>query len=300
MPVPADDEMLVKVHAVSLNRSDWEGLIGKPLYARMGGLRKPSQHILGSDVAGRVESVGRNYSQFQPGDEVFGEMWDYHGGFAEYVCTRGRAWALKPAGITFEQAAAIPQAGVIALQGIREQGQVRPGQKVLINGAGGGAGSFAIQLAKLYGAEVTGVDNTDKLEFMRSLGAEHVIDYTREDFTKNGKEHDLILDMIAYRSPFDYRRALEPDGSYYAVGGSVATLLQILLLGPWIKRSSGRKIRVLAVQRNQKDLLAITELCETGRIIPAIDRRYPLSQVPDALRYLGEGHVKGKIVITLE
>lgn len=300
MPVPADDEMLVKVHAVSLNRSDWEGLIGKPLYARMGGLRKPSQHILGSDVAGRVESVGRNYSQFQPGDEVFGEMWDYHGGFAEYVCTRGRAWALKPAGITFEQAAAIPQAGVIALQGIREQGQVRPGQKVLINGAGGGAGSFAIQLAKLYGAEVTGVDNTDKLEFMRSLGAEHVIDYTREDFTKNGKEHDLILDMIAYRSPFDYRRALEPDGSYYAVGGSVATLLQILLLGPWIKRSSGRNIRVLAVQRNQKDLLAITELCETGRIIPAIDRRYPLSQVPDALRYLGEGHVKGKIVITLE
>src|SRR5437762_3218943 len=192
-PTPADDELLIKVHAVSVNRSDWEGLTGKPLYARMGGLRKPSNRILGSDVAGRVEAAGKNNTEFKPGDEVFGEMANYHGGFAEYVCARGKAWALKPAGITFEEASAIPQAGVIALQGIRDKGQVQPGQKVLINGAGGGAGTFALQLAKLYGAEVTGVDNTGKLDFMRSLGADHVIDYTREDFTSNGNQYDCNL-----------------------------------------------------------------------------------------------------------
>jgi NADPH:quinone reductase-like Zn-dependent oxidoreductase len=206
-PVPADDELLVKVHAVSVNRSDWEGLIGKPLYARIGGLRKPSNRILGSDIAGRVEMAGKNNKEFQPGDEVFGEMESYHSGFAEYVCTRGNIWALKPAGITFDEAAAIPQAGAIALQGICKKGQVRPGQKVLINGAGGGTGAFAIQLAKHYGAEVTGVDNAGKLDFMRSLGADHVIDYMGEDFAKNGKQYDLILDVIAGRSPFACARA---------------------------------------------------------------------------------------------
>ena len=298
-PVPADEEVLVKVHAVSVNRSDWEGLRGKPLYARIGGLRKPSHPILGSDVAGRVEVTGKNNSQFQRGDEVFGEMWGYHGGFAEYVCTRGRAWALKPAGLTFEQAAAIPQAGVIALQGIRDKGQVQPGQKVLINGAGGGAGSFAIQLAKLYGAEVTGVDNAGKLEFMRSLGADHVIDYKREDFTRNGKQYDFVLDLVAHRSVVAYRRALKPNGSYFAVGGSLATFFQIFLFGPWIRKNSGKNIRVLMVERNPKDLIAITELCEAGTIIPVIDRTYPLREVPEALRQLGEGHAKGKIVITV-
>ncbi len=186
-PTPADDEILIKVHAVSVNRSDWEGLIGKPLYARIGGLRKPGNHILGSDIAGQVERAGKNNSQFKPGDEVFGETADYHGGFAEYVRAHGTILALKPAGMTFEEAAAIPQAGVIALQGIRDKGQVQPGQTVLINGAGGGAGSFAVQLAKLYRAEVTGVDNAEKLGFMRSLGADHVIDYTRENFTKKRK-----------------------------------------------------------------------------------------------------------------
>jgi NADPH:quinone reductase-like Zn-dependent oxidoreductase len=298
-PTPQDDELLIKVQAVSVNRSDWEGLIGKPLYARLGGLRKPSQTILGSDVAGRVEMVGKNNKEFQPGDEVFGEMGNYHGGFAEYVCTRGRSWALKPAGITFEEAAAIPQAGVIALQGIRTKGQVQPGHSVLINGAGGGAGSFAVQLAKLYGAEVTGVDNTGKLDFMRSLGADHVIDYTREDFTKNGKQYDLILDLIAQRSVFAYPRALRPTGSYFAVGGSVVTFFQIMLLGPWIRRTTGKNIRVLAVQRNRKDLVSITELCEAGQVVPVIDRRYPLSEVPEALRYLGEGRAKGKLIITV-
>jgi NADPH:quinone reductase-like Zn-dependent oxidoreductase len=300
MPTPKDNEVLIKVHAVSVNRSDWEGLRGKPLYARIGGLLKPRHQILGSDIAGRVEMAGRNNRQFQPGDEVFGDILGRMGGFAEYVCARGRALALKPASMTFEEAAAIPQAAVIALQGIRDKGQVQPGQKVLINGAGGGAGSFAVQLGKLYGAEVTGVDNTGKLDFMRSLGADHVVDYTREDFTKNGKQYDLILDVVAHRSIFACARALRPNGSYFAVGGSVATMFQILLLGPWIRRTAGNNIRLLVVQPNRKDLVFITELCEAGKVVPVIDRRYPLSEVPEALRYLGEGLAKGKVVITVE
>ena len=299
-PAPKDDELLIKVHAVSVNRSDWEGLTGKPLYARIGGLRQPRHPILGSDIAGRVEIAGRDNRQFLPGDEVFGEMGDYHGGFAEYVCTRGKAWALKPVRLTFEQAAAIPQSGVIALQGIRAEGQVRPGQAVLINGAGGGAGTFAVQLAKLYGAEVTGVDNTGKMGFLRSLGADHVIDYTREDFTRNGKQYDLILDLVADRSIFAYLRALRPNGRYLFVGGSVATVFQVLLLGPLLRRPTGKDLRLLAVQRNRKDLVTITDLCVEGKVVPVIDRRFRLSEVPEALRYLGEGHAKGKVVITLE
>jgi NADPH:quinone reductase-like Zn-dependent oxidoreductase len=299
-PTPTDDEVLIKIQAVSVNRSDWEGLIGKPLYARLGGLLKPREHILGSDIAGRVEMVGRSNQQFQLGDDVFGELAGYWGGFAEYVCARGNILALKPASITFEEAAAIPQAGVIALHGIRENGRVQPGQKVLINGAGGSAGSFAIQLAKLYGAEVTGVDNAGKLDFMRSLGAEHVVDYTREDFTKSGKQYDLILDLIAHRSVFAYQRALRPNGTYFFVGGSVAIIFQILLLGPWIKRTTAKNIRILAVPQNRKDLISIKELCEAGKIVPIIDRRYSLSEVPEALRYVGEGRAKGKVVIVVE
>jgi NADPH:quinone reductase-like Zn-dependent oxidoreductase len=298
-PVPADSEILVKVHAVSVNRSDWEGLTGEPLYARMNGLRKPRQQILGSDVAGRVEAAGKDHVDFRPGDEVFGEMESYHGGFAEYVCTRGKDWALKPPTMSFEEAASIPQAGVIALQGIRDQGQVQAGQSVLINGAGGGAGMFAIQLAKSYGAEVTGVDNTGKLDFMRSLGADHVIDYTRDDFTMNGRQYDVILDVFAYRSGFDYARALRPGGRYYAAGGSVATFLQILLIGPWLRRTGNKIVRVLVVRRNRKDLVHVTELCQAGKLVPVIDRCYPFSEVPEALRHLGEGRAKGKVVITV-
>jgi NADPH:quinone reductase-like Zn-dependent oxidoreductase len=201
--------------------------------------------------------------------------------------------------MTFEEAAAIPQAASIAVQGIRDKGQVQPGQKVLISGAGGGAGTFAVQLAKLYGAEVTGVDNTGKLEFMRSLGADHVIDYTREDFTRTGKQYDLILDVVAHRSVFAYKRALRPNGRYFVAGGSVATLLQALLLGPWIRGTTGKKIRVLAVQPDPKDMVYVTELHEGGKVVPVIDRRYPLSEVPEALRYLGEGRTKGKVVITM-
>jgi NADPH:quinone reductase-like Zn-dependent oxidoreductase len=299
-PAPTDDEVLIKLQAVSLNRSDWEGLIGKPLYARIGGLRKPRHQVLGSDIAGRVEAAGKNITRFKPGDEVFGDIIWRMGGFAEYVCAREKSLALKPAGISFEEVSTVPQAGVIALQGLRDKGQVQPGQKVLINGAGGGTGMFAIQLAKLYGAEVTGVDNTEKLDFMRSIGADHVIDYTREDFTRNGKQYDFILDLIAHRSVFAYKWALEPNGSYYAVGGSVATMFQIMLLGPLIRRATGKNIRYLIAQSNLKDMAHITELIEAGKIVPVIDKRYPLSAVPEALRYLGEGHAKGKIVIIME
>ena len=298
-PIPKDDEILIKIHAVSINGSDREGLIGKPLYARMGGLRKPSQQILGSDIAGRVEAAGKDNAEFQVGDEVFGELPNYHGGFAEYVCTRGKTLAKKPVSMTFEEASAIPQAGVIALRAIRDKGQVQQGQKVLINGAGGSAGSFAIQLAKLQGAEVTGVDNTGKLDFMRSLGADHVIDHTRQDFTRNKNHYDLILDVIAHRSVFAYARALKPTGTAFFVGGSVATLFQILFLGPLIKRITDKHIQLLVVPQNRKDLIAITELCLAGKVRSVIDRHFPLSETREALRYVAEGRAKGKVVITV-
>ena len=299
-PTPKDNEVLIKVQAVSVNRSDWEGLTGSPLYARFGGLLRPRYQILGSDIAGRVEMVGRNVLQFQTGDEVFGDTSFRMGGFAEYACALEKTLAVKPAKMTFEEAAAIPQGAVIALQGIRNKGQIQPGQKVLINGAGGGAGMFAVQLAKLYGAEVTGVDNAGKLDFVHSLGADHVIDYIKEDFTKNGQQYDLILDVIANRSVFAYKRALRPNGSYFAVGGSASRLFQILLLGPWINRTTAKNIRILAVPQNRKDLISIKELCEAGKIVPVIDRRYSLSDVPEALRYVGEGRAKGKVVIVVE
>jgi len=299
-PTPTDDEVLIKVQAGSVNRADWENLTGKPLYARLRGLFKPHRQILGSDIAGRVERAGKNIRQFQPGDEVFGQTPTYTDGFAEYVCLPENVLALKPASLTFEQAAAIPQAGVIALRGIRDKGKVQPGQKVLINGASGGAGTFAVQLAKLYGAEVTGVDHTEKLDFLRSLGADHVIDYTQEDFTKNGNQYDLILDIIAYRSVFAYARALRPNGSYFIAGGSVATIFQILLLGPLIRRMRSKKIRVLAAYPHPQDLVFLAELCEAGKVVPLIDRRYPFREAALALRYLGEGHVKGKVVIMVE
>jgi len=299
-PQPTEDQMLIKIHAVSINGSDREGLIGKPFYARFGGLFRPGNPILGSDIAGRVEFVGKNITESKPGDEVFGEIPGYQGGFAEYVCTHGRTMSMKPASMTFEEAAAIPQAGVIALEGIREKGQVQPGQKVLINGAGGSAGSFAVQLAKLDGAEVTGVDNTGKMEFMRTLGADHVIDYTHEDFTQGGGQYDLILDFVAHRSVLAYKRALKPSGTYFFVGGSVAVLLQSLLFGPLIRKVSGKKIGFLAIPQNRKDLIAITALCESGQITPIIDKQYRLSDVPEAMRYVGEGRAKGKVVITVD
>jgi NADPH:quinone reductase-like Zn-dependent oxidoreductase len=247
-----------------------------------------------------VEAAGRHATRFRPGEDVFADILSHMGGFAESVCVPETALAPMPAGMTYEEAAALPQAGAIALQGIQDKGQVQPGQKVLINGAGGGSGMYAIQLAKLNGAEVTGVDNAEKLEFMRSLGADHVIDYTRDDFTSNGRSYDLILDLAAHRPAFAYQRSLMPGGRYLYVGGSVATLLQVLLIGPVIGRAEGKKIRLLAVRQGAQHLAPIVELCQAGKLATVIDRRYRLSEVPEALRYLGEGHAKGKIVIIVE
>lgn len=300
MPAPKDKEVLVKVRAVSLNASDWEALRGKPLYARIGGPFRPGHHILGSDIAGQVVAAGRHTTLCQPGEDVFADILSQMGGFAEYVCVPESALARMPAGMTHEEAAALPQAGAIALQGIHDKGQVQPGQKVLINGAGGGSGMYAVQLAKLRGAEVTGVDNTEKLEFMRSLGADHVIDYTRERFTRNGRTYDLILDLAAHRSAFACKRSLTPGGRYLYVGGSMATLFQVLLIGPVTGRAAGKKIRVLAVRLGTQHLAPLVELCQAAKVATVIDRRYRLNEVPEALRYLGEGHAKGKVVVIVE
>ena len=299
-PAPTDNEVLVRVVAASINGSDREGVIGRPAYTRLGGLRKPRHRILGSDIAGRVEQVGIHIRDLLPGDEVLGEVPGYHSGFAEYVCAPESAFVRKPAGLTFEEAAAIPQAGAIALQGIRIKGQVRPGQKVLINGAGGAAGSFAVQLAKLEGAEVTGVDHGDKADFLRSLGADHVIDYTNADFARSGEQYDLVLDTIAHRSVLACAQALRPNGTYFFAGGAIRVLLGALLLGPWIRRTTGKRVRLLIVPQNQEVLLAVTELCAERRLVPAIDRSYPLSEARDALRYVTEGRQKGKVVIAFD
>ena len=295
-PEPGDGEVLVRVRAVSLNRSDWEGLQGKPLYARIGGAFRPRRHILGSDIAGRVEAVGRGVTRFRPGEDVFADILDTMGGFAEYVCVSQRRLAAMPPGLDYEQACALPQAGAIALQGIREKGKVQPGQRVLINGAGGGTGMYAVQLAKLDGAEVTGVDNAGKLDFMRSMGADHVVDYTREDFTRTGATYDLILDLAGYRPVTDYRRALAPGGRVLFVGGSAGALLRVLLLGPVVARS-GTSIRVLAVRQGADRLGALVELCQAGTVRTVIDRRYRLAEVPEAVRYLGDGKACGKVVV---
>jgi NADPH:quinone reductase-like Zn-dependent oxidoreductase len=298
-PTPKANEVLIRVYAASVNGSDVEGLTGKPLYARLSGLFKPGNPILGSDIAGRVEQVGSGVTQFQPGDEVFGEIEGYRGGFAEYACTPAKILARKPAGLSFEQAAALPQGAGIAVQGIRDKGKVQPGQAVLINGAGGSAGMFSVQLARYYGAEVTGVDNAGKLDFLRTLGADHVIDYARQDFTKTGAQYDLILDVTARRPVSAIVRVLKPGGSYFLVGGSVRILLQALLFGPRLKKTQGKSVSILGVQRNPQDSLFVAELCAAGKVIPYIDRHYPLSEVPEALRYVGEGRALGKIVITI-
>lgn len=305
-PVPQDDEVLIKVHAASVNSWDWELLRGVPFVNRlMAGLLKPKKiMILGCDIAGRVEAVGKNAKQFQPGDEVFGDLsrcgW---GGFAEYVCVTENALVLKPTSMTFEQAAAVPQAALLALQGLRkgkiQQGQIQSGQKVLINGASGGVGSFAVSMAKLFGAEVTGVCSTKKMDFVGSLGADHVIDYTQEDFTKNGRRYDLILDVKGYHSIFDYKRALSPKGIYVMVGGSSALVNQLLFLGPWISMTGSKKMGLLLHKAN-KGLDYISELLESGKLLPVIDKRYPLSDVAEAMRYFGEGNAKGKVVITMD
>lgn len=298
-PVPTDNEIRIRIHAVSINGSDREGMLGDPAYARMAGFRKPRHKILGSDVAGVVDAVGANITEFKPGDEVFGELPGYRGGFAEYACTHGKTMMHKPASLSFAQASAIPQGGVIALNGILIKGKVVRGQQVLINGAGGSAGVFAVQLAKNAGAEVTAVDNAHKAEFLRSIGADHVIDYAREDFTATGKQYDLILDLIAHRPVSDIVRALRPNGSYYVVGGLTMVLLRVLLMGALVRATRRRNVRVLVVAQNRKDLVSITKLCESGEVVPMIDRQYPLNETREAMRYVADGQSKGKVVITV-
>jgi NADPH:quinone reductase-like Zn-dependent oxidoreductase len=300
-PVPKDGEALVKVHAASLNAADLETLRGD-FVVRIASPLKPMYKILGTDIAGRIERVGRNVTQFQPGDEIWGDLSFPLGysTFAEYVCIPENALRLKPASMTFEEAAAVPTAGVVALQHLRCKRPIQPGQKVLINGAGGGVGTFAVQLAKYFGAEVTGVDSTGKLDMLRSIGADQVIDYTQEDFTQSGQRYDLILDVVAYRSIFAYRRALSPEGIFVFVGGSTAAIFQALLLGPLISRIGSKKIGVGMWEPNKKEDLAFLEqLFEAGKVVPVIDRRYPLHEVPEAFRYLASGQHEGKIVITV-
>ena len=302
-PVPKDDELLVRIHASSINSWDWEALNGVPFMNRlMFGLLKPKpgKQRLGADIAGTVESVGNRVTRFQPGDEVFGDLWDNWGGFAEYSCIRETGVELKPANSTFEEAAAVPQAGVLALQAIRKAGNLNPGQKVLINGAGGGVGTFAIQLAKLSGAEVTGVDASHKLDVIRSVGADHVIDYEQEDFTKTGVHYDLIIDCQNYRSMFDNRRALESGGTYAMVGGSMLRLCQLGFLS-LVARVTGDDRRLCLVAEGPNIGLAdLKNLIEAGELIPIVDSTYRLSEVPEALHYFGEGRHKGKIVISME
>lgn len=302
-PTPKDDEILVRVCAASLNAYDWHFLTADIFLIRMmgGGLLKPKNTRLGADIAGRVEAIGRNARQFQPGDEVFGDMAGHgNGSFAEYVSAPESAFALKPVNLSFDEAAAVPMAGVTALQGLRDEGKIQSGQRVLINGASGGVGTFAVQIAKSFGAEVTAVCSTRNLDQARLLGADHCIDYTREDFTRSGQQYDLILAANGYHSLSAYRRALTPGGIYVMAGGSRAQIFEAMLLGSWMSKKGGKTMGGVSAKPNQKDLAFLKGLLETGKIVPVIDRRFPLRETAEALRYLGEGHARGKIVITLE
>jgi NADPH:quinone reductase-like Zn-dependent oxidoreductase len=297
-PTPRDDEVLIKIHAASVNAYDWHFLTADIFLIRLmgGGLLKPKYTQLGADMAGQIESVGRNVRQFQPGDEVFGMV---KGSFAEYVCAPESSLALKPVNTSFDEAAAIPMAAITALQGLRDEGQIQAGQKVLINGASGGVGTFAVQIAKSFGAEVTAVCSTRNLEQARSIGADHVIDYTKEDFTKNGQQYNLILAANGYHPLLAYKRALTPKGIYVMAGGSMAQIFQSMVMGSMLSETGGRKMGGVSAKRGQKDLVILKELLEAGKIVPVIDRRYPLSEAAEALRYLGEGHARGKVVITM-
>jgi NADPH:quinone reductase-like Zn-dependent oxidoreductase len=293
VPVPRAGEVLVEVAATSLNLSDWEGLVGSPAYARIGGLRKPRRNVLGSDIAGVVAAVGPGVTTFAPGDHVYGDNLQRQGGFAEFAIAPASVLAMKPDALSFAQASTIPQAGAIALHGTQ---RAVPGARVLINGAGGGSGAFAIPLAKAAGAHVTAVDNAGKLDFMRSLGADAVIDYRAEDFTDGGP-YDLILDLVAYRSVFAYRRAIAPGGRYLAVGGNVRTVLRILTLGSVIARLSGRRMGVLAVRSGPSHFQVVADRCAKGEIGIHIDRTFALHETAEALAYVGEGRALGKVVV---
>jgi NADPH:quinone reductase-like Zn-dependent oxidoreductase len=300
-PAPRENEVLVKVHAASVNAADWHLLTADIFLVRlMMGLFKPKKPILGADIAGQVEAVGRNVQQFRPGDAVFGDiLGGGSGGFAEYAVAPESALALKPANLSYEQAAAAPLAGITALQGLRDYGRIRAGQTVLINGASGGVGTFAVQIARSFGAEVTAVCSTRNVDMVRALGADHVIDYTTEDFTRSGRQYDLILAVNGYHPLAAYKRALTPQGICVTVGGTPAQIFQGLLLSAWMSEKGGRQLRSFTARANQQDLLILKELLEAGSIVPMIDRRYPLRETHEALRYLGDGHARGKVVITV-
>lgn len=301
-PSVKDDEVLIKIHATAVNAADGYLLKGKPFLVRLeSGIQKPKYTILGADVAGQVEAVGKSVTQFQPGDEVFGDIsacgW---GGFAEYVAVPEKALVLKPSNLSFEEAAAVPMAAVTALQGIRDHGKIRPGQKVLIVGASGGVGTFAVQIAKSFGAEVTALCSTRNVDLARSIGADQVMDYTKEDFSQNGHAYDLIIGVNGNYSLSEYKRALTPNGTYIGVGGSMTQLFESIFLGSLYSRNGNRKLKSMGVAKpRQEDLVVMKQLLEAGKVAPVIDRCYPLSEGPAALRYLGEGHAKGKIVITV-
>ena len=299
-PAPGDDEVLVKVVAASLNPLDWHLLRGKPFLARLApglGLLRPKKTIPGVDMAGLVEAAGRNVTEFRPGDEVFGTTKD--GAFAEYARATEDALEMKPAGTTFEEAAAVPIAAFTALQALRDKGRVRPGQKVLVNGASGGVGTFTVEIAKHFGAEVTGVCSTRNLDLVSSIGADRVIDYTQEDFARSGRWYDLIIDNAASRSLSDYKRVLAPEGIYISIGYSPLLMIQLTLRRPWMSWAGGRKMLFMLAHRNKKDLAFLRELLESRAIVPVIDRRYPLSETPAALRYLEDGYARGKVVLTV-
>ena len=298
-PAPKDHQVLVKVHAASVNALDWRPFTMPSLLIRLmsGGASKPKDPSVGVDVAGTVEAVGKDVTEFQPGDEVFGVA---PGSFAEYVANGASKFAHKPAHMSFEQAAAIPVAAFTALQGLRDNGKIQAGQKVLIDGASGGVGIYAVQIAKSFGAEVTAVCRTRNLDMVRSIGADHVIDYTREDFTKKDQRYDLILAVNGYHPIQNYRRALGPNGICVVAGGSFSQIIQSLLLGPLISKFSNKKIGFMGVAKTSKeDLLVLKELLEAGKVVPVIDKCYPLSETAEAVKYLIEEHGRGKVVITV-
>ena len=298
-PTPGAGQVLVRVLAASVNDWDWGMLRGSPENRLLGGLLRPRVRVLGCDIAGSVEVVGGDVTAFQPGDEVYGDLsGSGFGAFAEYACAPEAGLVHKPAGMTFEQAAAIPQAGMLAVQGLIDVGRIRSGQKVLLNGAGGGVGTIALQIARLYGAEVTVVDKPGKLAMLRSLGAGHVIDYLEVDFTEGGRCYDLILDVKTNRSPFAYARALTPNGTYVTVGGSIPRLLQTLVLGPLIARLYHKHVRIVGLKPN-KDLAYVNGLFEAGKLRPMIDRTYKLTDLPEAFRFYGTGDHRGKIIVTM-
>lgn len=302
MPVPEASEVLVQVHAASLNQADLYLLRGEPLVARLfSGLRRPKHPILGADIAGRVVAIGSGVKTFQPGDAVYGDLSATgRGGFAEFVCAREEALAPKPASLSYGQAAAVPMAAVTALQGLRAAGPVAAGERVLVHGASGGVGTFAVQLARAMGAQVTAVCSARHLEQARTFGAEHVIDYTQEDFTRDGRRYDLILVVNGRRSLAEYRRALSPRGRLVVAGGDVGTILQATLLGPVLSLIHRVTVRSLAARPSRDDLRFVGKLLDSGVVVPAIDRCYPLRELPEAMRYLANGHAGGKIIITMK